>query len=623
MSASGAAIKVLPPHLANQIAAGEVVQRPESVVKELIENALDAGADHVTLYIANAGKSLVQVIDNGAGIAEADLPLAFERHATSKIASYEDLEQIMTFGFRGEALPSIAAVAQVEIRSRTAEEELATLLRISGGAIEETTKAQAEPGTSVAVRNLYFNTPARRQFMKSNATEFRHIHDTFQRYLLSSPDVRWTMINDGQALYDIPPGTLRDRVKVVFGEKVGGTMIEIREATESVTIAGYLSRPNFARKTRGDQFLFLNGRFVVHRAIQHAVVSSYEQMIQQNEFPPFVLYLSVNPREVDVNVHPAKLEVKFGNERMMYSLVQAVVRKSLYDHDLSPSIAFREPEGEPGAPGKVRLASPWESATPGGRESLRFPEEARAGDAHRERPPYSPLARPDLPAIESLFRDLGATTPPEDIPAGERADRETPARGTTAAGQSIVWQLHNKYLLTPIKSGLMIVDQHVAHERILYERALATMESVFPFSQQLLFPHQARMLPDDFLLLEELREELTRLGFILALSPPNFVTVEAVPQDVRVGMEERILEEMLEQYREYQQVGRTDVRDNLAASYACRGAIKAGDPLNPEERQNLIDQLFAAKNPYVCPHGRPVVIKLSLEDIDRKFGRTS
>lgn len=622
-------IKQLPSHLSNQIAAGEVVQRPESVVKELIENAIDAGADHVSIVIEQGGKSLIQVIDNGSGMSEEDLPIAFERHATSKIFTYEDLENIVTFGFRGEALPSIASVSQVEIRSRREEDEIATFIRIDGGTIQELTKTQGEVGTSIAIKNIFFNTPARRQFMKSNATEFRHITDTVHRFILSYPNVRWTFISENEKIYEMQPGTLKDRLAVIFGDRAAASMIEIHETSDVCSVTGFIGRPNFAKKSRGNQFLFLNTRYIINRLINHAVVSAYEQMIDSSEYPPYVIFLNINPREVDVNVHPSKLEVKFSNERHIYSLVNAVVRRGLYEHDLSPSMTFRDKTGESDID-KVRLISPDEQRRielPHTRQqpfSKNFSDKEKSEGGRRGQESFTHRG---IENVDELFRSLGMTK--EISKDSERVEADTQERISAIESERTVydtlflWQLHDKYIFSPIKSGLMIIDQHVAHERILYERALATMKNALPFAQQLLFPHTMRLTPGNFALIQELEPELKRLGFVLHLSPPNFVTVEAVPQDVKVGMEERILEELLEQFKEYSELGTTEVRDNIAKSFSCKAAIKAGDKLNSAEMQRLIDELFATEVPYVCPHGRPIIIKLSLEDIDRKFGRTS
>jgi DNA mismatch repair protein MutL len=651
-------IQRLPQHLANQIAAGEVVQRPESVVKELVENAIDAGAEHVTINITAAGKTLIQVIDDGSGMSEEDAMLAFERHATSKVSSIEDLERIMTFGFRGEALPSIASVAKVELRTRQEGQDVATYLRIDGGTVEEQSKVEGPVGTSISVKNLFFNTPARRQFLKSNATEYKHIADTVQHFVLSYPHVRITFISDGSTVYDALPGELPARVSYLFGDRVAESLLAVKEETDLITVTGYIGRPSFARKSRGEQFLFVNGRYVVSRYLNHAVVSAYENMIDQGAFPMYILFLNIDPKQVDVNVHPSKLEVKFSNERNIYTILGAVVRQSLYHYDLSPSMTFRDarpgggdvtrdaerdvPHGDADAPrrdysgsdtpdySRMRITAPEER---GDRPEQKYDSFSSLRRGMGDRPAAG--GRMDPRQIDDLFRSLnidagqgGAAGVRDgglrDIGAGE-GDAETvilPSERPVSDTQ-FLWQLHNKYIFTPIKSRLMIIDQHVAHERILYERGLAALESSASFAQQLLFAHAFRVSPGDYAMLEELREELGRLGFTLKLAAPDLVTVEAVPQDVRPGMEESILEEMLEQYKEYQHAGITDRRHNVAASYGCRAAIKAGDKLSAAEMQTLIDQLFATSNPYVCPHGRPIVIRLPLDELDRRFGRTS
>ncbi len=621
-------IRKLPAYIANQIAAGEVVQRPESVVKELVENAIDAGGDMIEIIIAGAGKNLIQVIDNGSGMSEEDVLMAFERHATSKIETVEDLQAIKTFGFRGEALSSIASIAQVELKTRREEDDVATHVRISGSEVEEVTKAQAQVGTSVTVKNLFFNTPARRHFLKSNSTEFRHISDTVQKYVLAYPNIHFKFKSDGQVILDVPPGSLVERVKVLFGEKIASSLIEVEEHTDTLSVSGFIGRPNDARKTRGQQFLFLNTRPIINRSINHAVFKAYEHLIDPNsEYPMYILFLNVDTRMVDVNVHPQKLEVKFSDDRHVYNLVQAVVRQGLYRNDLTPSLKFREQ----GATGERRIVHGRELSSDS--DDWEFPMRDAKTSPPSAEPEYrertvlsSPRDREEMEkSINELFRSLDETM---KHGVGRRMDQgelliDKEKLTDAVPDTHMLWQLHNKYILAPIKSGLMIIDQHVAHERILYEKALHMMENALPFSQQLLFPHSMRIVPGDFTLLEELQPDLERMGFVLKLEPPNFVTVEGVPQDVRVGMEERILEELLEQFKEYHAMEKTDQRDSLAASFGCRAAIKSGEKLSPGEMQVLIDQLFATKMPYVCPHGRPVVIKLSLAELDRRFGRTS
>jgi DNA mismatch repair protein MutL len=611
-------------HIANQISAGEVVQRPESAVKELVENAVDSGADHITVILGKSGKALIQVIDNGSGMGEADALLAFERHATSKISEFEDLERIHTFGFRGEALPSIASVSKVEIKTRREEDELATMLRIEGGSLEEQTKVQAPLGTSVSVKNLFFNTPARRQFMKSDQTEYRHIANTVQRYILSHPDVHFTFISDGSAVYDIPAAPLPERIKHLFGDKVASSLIEVSEDTDLLTVSGFVGRPNFAKRSRGDQFLFVNGRYITSRMLNHAIFSTYENMIESGEFPMYMIFLNVNPKEVDVNVHPSKLEVKFNNERNIYTILNTVIRQSLFKHDLTPNLNFQDDIRQSGDFDRTRLSQP--------EERMHSPQPkydsyaSLAGSADAQGRPVAPQQgeRLDADGVSELFESIERQADGSPLQAGDKSEGETiimPSEQPLSETQ-FVWQLHNKYIFTTIKSGLMIIDQHVAHERILYEKGLHALQHSSPFSQQLLFTHSFRVTPGDFSLLEELLPDLRAMGFVISLSAPNFVNVEAVPQDVRVGKEESILEEMIEQYKEYDASGVFDERHNIAASYGCRAAIKAGDKLSPQEIQSLIDQLFATSNPYVCPHGRPVIIKLSLEDLDKRFGRT-
>ncbi|NOY05160.1 MAG: DNA mismatch repair endonuclease MutL, partial [Chlorobi bacterium] len=586
------------------------------------------GGDTVEIIIAGAGKNLIQVIDNGSGMSEEDVLMAFERHATSKIETVEDLQAIKTFGFRGEALSSIASIAQVELKTRREEDEVATHVRIAGGEVEEITKAQAQVGTSITVKNLFFNTPARRHFLKSNSTEFRHISDTVQKYVLAYPNIRFKFTSDGQVILDVPPGSLLERVKTLFGEKIASSLIEVEERTDTLSVSGFIGRPNYARKTRGQQFLFLNTRPIINRSINHAVFKAYEHLIDPNsEYPMYILFLNVDTRMVDVNVHPQKLEVKFSDDRHVYNLVQAVVRQGLYRHDLTPSLQFR---GQPGTGERRTFGGTGTADDP---DDWEFPmKEERTshpstGPDYRERTMLtSPRDRQEMEkSINELFQSLDETIKSS---VGRTTDQgeflvDKESRADTIPDTHMLWQLHNKYILAPIKSGLMIIDQHVAHERILYEKALHMMEHALPFSQQLLFPHSMRVVAGDYTLLEELRPDLERMGFVLKLEPPNFVTVEGVPQDVRVGMEERILEELLEQFKEYQALENTDQRDNLAASFGCRAAIKSGDQLSPAEMHMLIDQLFATKMPYVCPHGRPIVIKLSLAELDLRFGRTS
>jgi len=597
-------INILPEHLANKIAAGEVVQRPDSVVKELLENAIDAGATSISVTIKNAGKSFIQVVDNGTGMSEEDAVKAFYRHATSKIRTYEDLENIRTLGFRGEALASIAAVAHVELKTRTENDSAGTLLRIDGGEIKEQAKTAHQRGTTITVKNLFYNTPARRNFLKSNNTEFKHIYDTIQRLALSKPEIALEFTSDDDTILALPSQQLEERLKSLFGDRHFATLIPVREETELLTVYGYIGKPDFARKSKVEQFVFLNKRFIISRSINHAVFSGYEHLVEKGNFPFFLLYIELDPRKVDVNVHPSKMEVKFADEQHVYRIVSAVVRKALGDSDLVPTVEFRQQANE--------FSSLRHVAIP------RF---------YPTIPSSSPTPIPDAPPVtENLPFDLSVKldqifSSPKSVGSHEQQFQHIP-REEEGSETKPIWQLHNKYILTQIRSGLMIVDQHVAHERILYEKALQRMNNALPSSQQLLFPQTIQLTSGDFTLAKELLPFLQTIGFETKLFGKNTIVLEGVPPEVKAGTEATILQDILDEFKNNQLRVKLDARDNVAKSFSCKAAIKAGDKLSEVEMRSLIDQLFATSMPYVCPHGRPVLIKLSLQELDRRFFRT-
>lgn len=626
-------IKILPEHIASKIAAGEVVQRPESVVKELIENSIDAGARSITVVVKDAGKSLLQVVDDGCGMSEQDAVMAFQRHATSKIFVYEDIENIQTLGFRGEALASVAAVAQVELKSKQAEDDTGTLVKVEAGEVKETAKAGMENGTSVSVKNLFYNTPGRRNFLKSDNTEFRHIFNTVQRVAISNPQLAVVLISDDERMLDLRPSDLDTRVKELFGERRFESLLKLREETDALSLSGYIGKPLTSRKTKGEQYLFLNGRYIINRAINHSVFNAYERLIDRGDYPLFLLFLTVDPRRVDVNVHPSKLEVKFDDERNIYSFIGSVVKRALSKHDLTPSLTMREEVN-----GKEVASRFFNPQQPGSERGFNVDQRHDQQLERQERLSFrreTSLPRGDTTAkLERLFGAMETGTSSTDqsfesspvtkIRPGERQPQEfhhEPERTDVAEGKAI-WQVHNKYILSQIRTGLLIIDQHVAHERILYEKALASLNTNLPFSQQLLFPHTAELSAGDYALVKELLPHLEKLGFDIKLFGKNTVVIEGVPSDVRVGNEHTILQEIIDQYKEYEQEERLEVSDNLAKSYACKAAIKAGDRLNVGEMSSLIDQLFATSMPYVCPHGRPIVTKISIEELDKRFGRT-
>ncbi len=603
-------IQILPEHIANKIAAGEVIQRPDSVVKELIENSLDAGAKNIDIIIKEGGKQLIQVVDDGFGMDERDAVESFLRHATSKIATYEDLEDIRTFGFRGEALASIAAVAQVTMKTRCTEDEAAVVVQIDGGGSPRITREGRGPGTSLIVRNLFYNVPARRKFLKSNNTEFRHIYDAVQRAAISHPEAAFRFTSDDEIILDAKAGSMQERIREVFGERQFEGLIWTEEQSDPLSISGYIGKPTFGQKSRVNQYLFLNGRYIVNRNINHAVFRAYEHLLIKGTFPFFALFIKIDPRRVDVNVHPSKLEAKFEDEQMIYRFVFTVVRKSLAAHNFIPAVSILEGSAEGGSIG-LRFT---------GSQHLGGERPGTGGLVDRSTGEILPFTRPAARGSDIAERLLGSIEEKFASQAGasEVSPDERPDTGVRAP----IWQLHNKYLLSHVGDGLMIVDQHAAHERVLYERAVKRFASGNPSSQQLLFPQTIQLVPGDYSLLMELLPHCEQLGFIIKPFGKNTIVVEGVPPDLKAEKSAKIVEDLLTLYKEYQQHSPLEVRDNLAKSFSCKAAVKAGDKLNEPEMRSLLDQLFATTIPNVCPHGRPVVLKISIEELDRRFGRT-
>jgi DNA mismatch repair protein MutL len=588
-------IRILPPELASKIAAGEVVQRPASVVKELIENSIDAGASSVTIGIKDAGKSFIQVVDNGVGMSGPDARLAFERHATSKISTYDDLENIRTLGFRGEALASIAAVAQVELKTKRASDEAGALVRIDGGELKQDGKVGMEPGTSVSVKNLFYNTPARKHFLKSNATEFKHIYETVQRFAISHPEIALQLVSETETIVDVKPSSLGARLIELFGEKQVKSLLAVEEHDEVYHASGYLGKPEFARKVPAEQFLFLNKRFIINRNLNHAVYSGYEHLIEKGSYPFALLFLEIDPRRVDVNVHPTKLEVKFEDERSVYRFLMTAVRRTLSEHNLIPSVAV---ESEVGTESASKLSF----------KRVSFDRGRSGAFSVRGTPASQPFDLGEL--VRSADQEVQELEPS----GSEKKEGLAPTIRPLA-------QIQDKYILCEAPSGLMIIDQHAAHERILYEQVTPRLEREAGQSQQLIFPQTLELSPADFEVVKELHTLLERIGFQVKLFGKQTIVVEGVPPDVKAGHEATIFQEMLDEYKNEDRNPKSDARDRIAKSYACRAAIKAGDKLSFQEMASLLDQLFATQVAYVCPHGRPVSIRLSVEELDKRFGR--
>lgn len=605
-------IKILPDNLASKIAAGEVVQRPESVVKELLENAVDANASSVELIVKQAGKSLIQVCDDGTGMTEEEAILCIHKHATSKISSMEDLESIKTLGFRGEALSSIASVCQLEIKTETQDSDIGTLLKVESENEITTEKISAPKGTCVAVKNIFYNIPARRKFLKSDSTELKHIIDTFNRIALAHPEIEFKFYNSDNLVFDYTRGTLEERIEQVFADNMLEALISVNQETDYLSIKGYIGKPSIFRKSRGEQYLFLNKRFVINKNINHAVFTAFENILEKGDYPFFILFVTLDPKKVDVNIHPSKLEVKFDDEKDIYNFVLSVVRKSIGSHDLVPTMSF-------------------ENATSQG-EKLSFnPFNTVKQNDFSDRPDFRSREKRERTAVTDEDIDLVFSSLTKNILPGSdsrndlnenKYDKQIEHSASTEIETSFLIQLHNKYILSQIKSGLMIIDQHVAHERILYEKVLARLDANMPFIQQLLFPIKIQFDVASYEILKELDVIITKLGFKLKYLPKSYVIIEGVPDDVKKGSEEKILREFISEYVNNQTEKQLEEKDNVAKSYSCKAAIKAGDKLSEKEMRLLIDQLFATSMPYVCPHGRPIVIKISLDEFDRRFGRT-
>lgn len=612
-------IHLLPDAIANQIAAGEVVQRPGSVVKELLENAVDARSTSVQLIVRDAGKMLIQVIDDGAGMSETDARMCFERHATSKIRRSEDLFAIRTLGFRGEALASIAAVAQVELRTRRATDELGTLIRIEASALKTQEAVSCLPGTNLAVKNLFFNVPARRNFLRSNAVEMRHILDEFQRVALSHPEINLALYHNDAEVYNLSGGKLSHRIVSVFGKNYREQLAPCQEDTPYVKISGYVGKPEFSKKTRGEQFFFVNNRYIRHNYLHHAVTSAFEGLLADDSYAFYVLFIEIDPVHIDINVHPTKTEIKFDDERSVYAIISASVRKALGTHNISPSLDFGF---------NVNLGNfPVIDTEPASTRAVPVP--------HNFPPRQTPTERSNQRNWMALYQEFQQSFPKEKFPE-ESVDASHSAltfesKANTLSGNEpvtsqwrqtadpTIFQLHNRFIVTQVKSGMLIVDQQAAHERILYDTYLAVQNGHTAVSQQLLFPLTVPLNAGDFELFQEIMPEISNLGFVLDRLDNQAVLVRGIPADVPAGHEKELLEGLLEQFKWNQSEIQLNRRENIARSLARRASLRRGVKLTIGEMATLIDRLFASSNPNYAPDGSPTLVILDLEKINRFF----
>ncbi len=584
-----AQIKRMPIELANKIAAGEVVQRPASAVKELLENAIDAGATEISVLIKASGSNLIQVRDNGTGMSPQDAVECFERHATSKIRTSEDLENIRTLGFRGEALASIAAISQVALKTKRHEDSHGTLVRIEGGKVVETSPCATAPGTTIEVRNLFFNVPARRSFLKSPSTEFRHISDVFVSSALANPWTMFKLEQEEQEVYRLInsqaenfQNALRERLRAILGSDVAQHLVPVEESTSYLSILGYLAHPEHARKTKKSQYLFVNGRPIRNPSLNHAIRSAYDMVLPEGRQPIYALFLTVEPRHIDVNVHPSKIEVQFDDDRGVYNFMQSVCKRALGIADLIPQ-------------------------HPGAVSSLSFQPERGSSGTESWRPP--PRAD-ELPPVQGHQTTIVYEVEPSRLPKGAE-----PEPG------GFVWQLHGRYILTQLNRGIMVLDQNAAHQRILYERALDDMRSGAGLSQQLLFPHLVCLTEQDCDLLRSLDHLARALGFDYSISENRTVTVHGVPSHIRTGSEKDLLQSILDGYKDDSdgEIQPLPSEEKMARSIAASGAMQPGVKMNEEEMRTLIDCLFECQEPHCSPNGKPTFARITLEELKRRF----
>ena len=641
-------IQLLPDSVANQIAAGEVVQRPASVVKELLENAVDAGASEIRLIIKDAGRTLVQVTDNGKGMTETDARMAFERHATSKITRSDDLFALVTFGFRGEALASIAAVAQVEMKTRRKEDELGTKICIEGSQLKMHEVCQCPVGTSISVKNLFFNVPARRNFLKSNSVEMRHVSDEFIRVALANPDIFFSLHHNGTETYHLPAGNSRQRAVGIMGKRSNEKLVPVEEETDSVTIRGFVGKPSMSKKTRGEQFFFVNNRFIKSSYLHGAIMEAYEGLLPPDTYPLYVLFLQIDPKRIDINVHPTKQEIKFDDEKLIYNYLKVSVRHALGQYSITPSLDY-DVEGSMSSARNFGAQRSGSSYSPGsgdyrpsdgssGTNSAPFQSGSGSEDSYtipsKATPDYEEERRQrnNQRDWEKLYAGLdefdGGNTPelPEGIPDsvtidssfGTEVELDSEAN-TFGQARRAPYQIHGTYIVSQIKSGFLLIDQQAAHERILYERYLAAWNEDPVPTQHALFPEEIRVSPTDGALLRGILEEIQQLGFDIRQQDMSTFQVHGVPADDTDMNAQSVLETLLEQYKSNLDL-QLDTRENIARSLARSAATRRGQQLDNTEMQVLIDQLFACAVPFRSPNGRQCFVTYDLKDLDRMFG---
>jgi DNA mismatch repair protein MutL len=626
-------IQLLPDAVANQIAAGEVIQRPASVVKELVENALDAGATEITINIKDAGKTLIQISDNGSGMSPTDARMAFERHATSKIRSANDLFCIRTMGFRGEALASIAAIADVELRTKRADDELGTFIHIVGSDVKTQEPAGCNNGTNFMIKNLFFNVPARRKFLKTNSTELKHIIWEIQRIALPNPEIKLSLIHNGSVVYDLPATNHRKRISDVFGKNINQSLIKVDEETSLVKIFGFIGQPKYAKRTMGEQFFFVNGRYMRHPYFNKAITQAYCQLLSADAYPSYFLFLDLDPGEIDINVHPTKTEIKFENERDIWPIIHAAIRESLGKNNVVPSIDFDQSgsidipvakkSGDDVCFPEIKVDS---SYNPFENEKQIIekgysPFSGGTSTGGGSRMPSSPREKQNIENWEDLYKGTQTNFGTEEQRHPQQNENDLYDQNPGQFSGKKILQLKQRYILTPVKSGLMVIDQKRAHERILFEQFLEVLKSDSVASQQQLFPQTIELNPADAELLRSIIDDLKSLGFDIREFGQNTFIINGTPGALDVSSPVLVLERLLEEYKNAPVDAKNKAKEQIATSLAKASALDYGTELKPEEVDRLIDNLFACATPNFSPEGKKVLTIIPIGDIEKSFAK--
>jgi DNA mismatch repair protein MutL len=609
-------IQLLPDHVANQIAAGEVVQRPASVVKELLENAIDAEATVIKLIIKDAGKTLIQVIDNGKGMSVTDARLSFERHATSKIKAAEDLFNLHTKGFRGEALASIAAIAHVELKTKQDQDEVGTQLKIEGSEVISQDIVVTPNGTSISVKNLFYNIPARRNFLKSITVETRHIIDEFHRVTLAHPTIEFSLYNNGGELFHLPVSNYRQRLVNTFGNKTNEKLVPVEEDTEVLKISGFVVKPEFAKKTRGEQFFFVNNRFIKSSYLNHSVNAAFDGLLRPNTHASYFLYLTVDPHSIDINIHPTKTEIKFDDEHTLYALLRSAVKHSLGQFNIAPVLDF-DRDNNLDTPYNYQQKSAQNPTVEVDRAFNPFRDEKGSNKSGHS------FKKENANSWEGLYVGLESKGNKDAAEFSElHLESEDEALSMFNASKQDVkktFQLKNKYIINTIKSGMLVIDQHRAHQRVLYEEFLEQITIKEGISQQLLFPISLQFDTEEVRILKTLKPQLEQTGFMFSKFEDDTIELQGIPVSVTNSQASIVLEQLIHDAQHELPDNHFSQTDMLAKSLAKSLAIRTGQQLTNEEQEHLVNKLFACKEPTTTPTNKPTFITMDVDDLDKKF----